>query len=202
MIKGKSYFYQGGRDKVATWYTSDTHFSHKNILRHENRPFGSIEQMDETLIDYWNRHINKDDTVYHLGDFVFGGISKWENIIPRLKGKIHLVIGNHDNDKVLKKISHYFESIEKIIVKKIDKQHLFLFHYPIEVGLTPNAYSIHGHIHSCPSNMINQINVGIDSDFTKEKVGFGNPIPEEVILRELLIRKEAVLQLRDTSRGE
>lgn len=187
---------------MTTWYTSDTHFSHKNILQHENRPFGSIEQMDEALIDNWNRHINKDDTVYHLGDFVFGGISKWENIIPRLKGKIHLVVGNHDNDKVLKKIPHYFESIENIIVKKIDKQHLFLFHYPIEVGLTPNAYSIHGHIHSRPSNMINQLNVGVDSDFTKEKVGFGNPIPEDVILRELLIRKEVVLQLRGSSRGD
>ncbi|MNW63058.1 hypothetical protein D3C74_412260 [compost metagenome] len=50
--------------------------------------------------------------------------------------------------------------------------------------------------------MINQINVGVDSDFTKEKVGFGKPIPEDVILRELLIRKAAVLQLRDNSRGD
>ena len=50
-----------------------------------------------------------------------------------------------------------------MIVKNIDKQHLFLCHYPIEIGLTPNTYSVH-----MPSRMLNQINVGIDSLFTKE----------------------------------
>jgi calcineurin-like phosphoesterase family protein len=179
------------------WYTADTHFCHKNILQHENRPYDSVEEMNETLIDIWNRTVNKNDTVYHLGDFVFGGISKWERILPRLKGKIHLVLGNHDDEKAIKKLSHYFESVENMIVKNINKQHLYLFHYPIEIGLTPNTYSIHGHIHSIPSNCVNQINVGVDSLFTTKKVGFGNLVSEETILEELSFRKELVMQLRE-----
>lgn len=181
---------------MTTWYTSDTHFSHKNILQHENRPFDSIEEMDESLIKQWNNTVSSNDTIYHLGDFVFGGITKWENIITRLKGKIHLTVGNHDNANAAKKMAHHFEEVENMIVRKIDKQHLFLFHYPIEIGLTPNAYSIHGHIHSRPSNHVNQINVGIDSPFTKAHVGFGHLISEELILEELKIRKEQVLELR------
>jgi calcineurin-like phosphoesterase family protein len=156
--------------------------------------------MDESLIDQWNSTVNSSDTVYHLGDFVFGGISKWESIIPRLKGKIHLTVGNHDNPNAVKKMAHHFEEVENMIVRKIDKQHLFLFHYPIEIGLTPNAYSIHGHIHSRPSNHINQINVEIDSPFTRDAVGFGNLIPEELIMEELKIRKELVMSLREENR--
>ncbi|WP_440109937.1 metallophosphoesterase [Paenibacillus sp. QZ-Y1] len=181
---------------MSTFYTSDSHFSHKNIIQHESRPFNSVEEMDEFLVVQWNNTVTNNDTVYHLGDIVFGGISKWDKIIPRLKGKIHLTVGNHDNTNTVKKMAHYFEEVENMIVRKIDKQHLFLLHYPIEIGLTPNAYSIHGHIHSKPSNHINQINVGIDSPFTRDCVGFGNLIPEELILEELKDRKEQVMQLR------
>lgn len=181
---------------MTVFYTSDTHFSHHNILRYENRPYRDTEEMDAALIEKWNDVVSKNDTVYHLGDFVFGGTTKWEKILSQLKGKIHLVLGNHDDRKVVKKMSHYFESVENMIVKNIDKQHLFLFHYPIEIGLTPNTYSVHGHIHGMPSRMINQINVGVDSIFTKEKVGLGNPIPEELLIEDLSMRKEEVLKER------
>ncbi|QWU14200.1 Calcineurin-like phosphoesterase superfamily protein [Paenibacillus sophorae] len=184
------------------WLTSDSHFHHKNILHLAQRPFESIEDMNEQFIFNWNDKVQRNDIVYHLGDFVFGGTTKWEDIISRLNGCIHLVLGNHDDQKVVKRLSHYFESVENMIVKKIDKQHLFLFHYPIEIGLTPNAYSIHGHIHERPSRLVNQINVGVDSDFIREKVGFGSLIPEEMILDELKIRKEMVLELRASGREE
>jgi calcineurin-like phosphoesterase family protein len=186
---------------LATYYTADTHFHHKNVIRLSNRPFDSIEEMNEKFIDNWNSKVKSHDTVYHLGDFALGGVTKCEETLDRLRGKIHLIFGNHDDRKVVNKMAQYFQSIEPMIEKKIDKQHLFLFHYPIEIGLTPNAYSIHGHIHERPSRLINQINVGVDSDFTREKVGFGNLIPEEVILDELKIRKLEVLRLREESRS-
>lgn len=185
---------------MSVYYTSDTHFHHKNVIQLSNRPFESIEEMNEMFIDNWNKTVNRNDTVYHLGDFALGGTTKWEDILTRLKGKIHLVLGNHDDKKVVNKVAHHFASIDLMVEKKIDKQHLFLFHYPIDIGLTPNAYSIHGHIHERPSRLVNQINVGVDSDFTREKVGFGNLIPEEMILDELKVRKLEVLRLREESR--
>ncbi|MEK4006552.1 metallophosphoesterase family protein [Paenibacillus sp. FSL H3-0333] len=184
-----------------TWYTSDTHFSHNNILKHENRAFETVEEMNESLIEIWNNTVSNNDTIFHLGDFAFGGVTKWEPILSRLKGNINLIQGNHDDKKVLKRVAHHFDSIETMVEKVIDKQHLFLFHYPIEIGLTPNAYSIHGHIHSRESNYVNQINVGVDSSFTKKNVGFGNLIPEELLLQELVTRKIQILDLR-SNRGE
>lgn len=184
-----------------TWYTSDTHFSHNNILKHESRPFASVEEMNEFLIETWNKTVSNNDIIFHLGDFAFGGTTKWESILSRLKGNINLILGNHDDKKVLKKVAYHFDSIETMVEKVIDKQHLFLFHYPIEIGLTPNAYSIHGHIHGRVSNHINQINVGVDSPFISRTVGFGNLIPEEYLLRELVVVKEKVLELRSAGRG-
>lgn len=81
-------------DKV--FFTSDTHFKHANIIKFCERPFGSIEEMNEALIANWNRVVGKDDFVFHLGDFCFGGSEAWNSILDRLNGKIYLVLGNHD----------------------------------------------------------------------------------------------------------
>jgi hypothetical protein len=36
-----------------TFFTSDQHLGHRNIIRLCSRPFASIEEMDETLISRW-----------------------------------------------------------------------------------------------------------------------------------------------------
>lgn len=52
------------------FFTSDLHLGHENCIRLCNRPFSSIEEMDETLIENWNRKITGKDTVYILGDLM------------------------------------------------------------------------------------------------------------------------------------
>lgn len=53
------------------FFTSDLHLGHENCIRLCNRPFSSIEEMDETLIENWNHKVTGKDTVYILGDLIY-----------------------------------------------------------------------------------------------------------------------------------
>ena len=81
---------------MSRFFTSDTHFGHRNIIKYSNRPFDSVEQMNEALIDNWNDTVLPTDTVYHLGDVALGPWSEWDSILTRLNGYKVLVVGNHD----------------------------------------------------------------------------------------------------------
>lgn len=68
------------------WFTSDQHFYHKNVIRYCNRPFKSLEEMHETLIQNWNKVVGPTDIVYILGDFAFCGVARMKEIVSRLNG--------------------------------------------------------------------------------------------------------------------
>ena len=77
--------------KNKTCFISDLHFGHKNIIRFDNRPFQSVEEMDETLITNWNNKINKNDTAYILGDISWYPKDKTAEILSTLKGNKYLI---------------------------------------------------------------------------------------------------------------
>lgn len=138
------------------FFTSDTHFNHENVIRFCNRPFESIEQHDETLIDNWNRVVGKNDVVFHLGDVAFGTINKWEQIIPRLNGKIHLIMGNHDIRNVMNqtRLWNLFESVQFQKYISIADRQIILNHFPfLAYGGTYRdvpVIQLYGHVHSGP----------------------------------------------------
>jgi calcineurin-like phosphoesterase family protein len=80
---------------MSVFITSDTHFSHKNIIEYCQRPFETYEQMDEALVENWNSVVTDEDVVIHLGD-VFWNHGRAHAIAPRLRGVKHLIRGNHD----------------------------------------------------------------------------------------------------------
>ena len=94
------------------YFTSDTHFDHANVIRFCNRPFATVEEMNEALITNWNRKVHRDDTVYIMGDMFFRTTDP-EPILQRLKGKKHLIVGNHDSQWMKKvDLDRYFETVE------------------------------------------------------------------------------------------
>lgn len=78
------------------WFTSDLHLGHLNIIKYTERPFYSIDQMNEAFVDNWNMHVDTADTVWVLGDVALGPIKESLGLVELLNGHKILVPGNHD----------------------------------------------------------------------------------------------------------
>ena len=132
------------------FFTSDTHFFHANVISYSDRPFDSVEQMNQTLIGNWNRVVRKNDVVFHLGDFAFGGKKHWNSILDQLNGKIYLMLGNHDMGNFKWALTERFEQVALEMYAIIDGQHIRLTHEPFLCygGSNHNVWQLFGHIHS------------------------------------------------------
>ncbi len=132
------------------FFTSDLHLGHNNIIKHCNRPFSSVEEMDETLIVNWNSRVGDGDSVYILGDLMFRNTVPPDEYLRRLKGKKHLIVGNHDRywmkDADLDK---YFCSIDNLLYMTTGKEQCVLCHYPMMTWPhVHRSYMVFGHIHN------------------------------------------------------
>ena len=132
-----------------TYFTSDQHFGHFNVIRLSHRPFASLEEMNESMIARWNAKVHDEDTVYVLGDLFFRAATV-EPILQRLKGRKHLVLGNHDHSWTAKvKMSDYFESVQTLKEIAMDGIPATLCHYPmLSYPKARCGYMIYGHIHN------------------------------------------------------
>lgn len=119
---------------VGIYFTSDLHFGHKNIIRFCNRPWETIEEMDEGLIKNWNSVVGENDLVFDLGDFAFASNGRWKEILSRLNGRHYLILGNHDCQRYPgDKIMELFEDVQPQMLLQIDDRYVYLNHYPFSV---------------------------------------------------------------------
>ena len=81
---------------MSTWFTSDLHFGHVNIIQYSGRPFTDVDQMNTSLIDRWNALVQPGDDVWVLGDVAMGHIADTLPLVGRLAGYKRLLAGNHD----------------------------------------------------------------------------------------------------------
>lgn len=132
------------------WVTSDTHYNHKNMLTFLDkdgatiRPFSSVEEMNETMIDRWNAVVQGGDIVYHLGDVYLGDGAAANTILSRLKGRKRLVLGNHDNGRDQILLKHF----QKIVMwRKWPDFGIILSHTPLHEASLRGLGNVHGHIH-------------------------------------------------------
>lgn len=139
------------------WFTSDTHFGHKNILGFCSRPFNDIYTHDETLINNWNSVVGKNDLVFHLGDVGFESPGYIRDILSRLNGRIVLIMGNHDWKNLNQSILDLFHSTHQQLYVQINNRKVLMNHVPfLCYGGTYRRYEdrvwqLFGHVHSGPN---------------------------------------------------
>ena len=138
------------------WFISDTHFHHSKILEYCNRPFNTIEEHDQALIDNWNSVVKSEDTVFHLGDFCIGGAPKWKEIRQQLNGHIILILGNHDWKNKTAGTDLLFDYVTQQMRIEVDGRTVYLNHFPFMSFAHWNlekypkdqlSFALSGHVH-------------------------------------------------------
>lgn len=159
---------------MTEFFISDTHFSAFNVAFRQNsnrlirakliknsnninpdkikENYDLIDQLDHIMITNWNTIVNKNDTVYFLGDLaMLINYDQWSSWLSKLNGKKIFIVGNHDQSRAIKHALNYPNTniVEVITTAKIikrNKQKLWLSHYP--TLLSTGMINIHGHIHA------------------------------------------------------
>lgn len=150
--------------KNQIYFISDLHFGHLNSIKFDNRPFSSVEEMDEELIKRFNAVGAPDDTVYVLGDLFWHNRDGYaQKILKRLNKRIYLIKGNHDkwlHDTSAKKLLAGVADYKEIVVSLKDgtPQPLVLSHYfiPFYNGARYGAIHLHGHSHRSEEHKLEQ----------------------------------------------
>jgi calcineurin-like phosphoesterase family protein len=155
-----------------TYFISDPHFGHKNIIKYANRPFTSVDEMDETIIKNWNGMIGKTDEVYILGDVSLTNSERTNEILNRLNGRLYLIKGNHEKSVMSSKENRdRFEWIKDYYELKYEyngkRNMIVMCHYAMRVWNKSHhgAYHLYGHSHDSLEyeQWGKSMDVGIDS---------------------------------------
>lgn len=132
-------------------YISDLHFGHKNCIRHDQRPFEDVYEMDYRMIMAWNEKVQEDDHVYIVGDMFFRNDEEEQWYLRQLKGHKHLIIGNHDYRLLKNKVAmSHFESVDQLLSIKDEDKEIILCHYPMASWNKAHhgTWHVYGHIHN------------------------------------------------------
>ena len=135
-------------------FISDTHLSHKNIIKFERQQFKTIHEHDQFIKHIIQSNVKPNDTLYVLGDvgeLSTTNIQFWKS----LPCKTILIRGNHDKQKT--KLLDAFDTISDVPI--FYNNRVLLSHEPLPV--TNETINIHGHLHGAYLNKNNYKNISI-----------------------------------------
>ena len=177
------------------YYISDTHLGDLRVFNKCARPFASLEEMEKTIVDNWNKKVRKEETVYVLGDLAEDGYKKAIDVYAGLNGHKHLLVGNHDM-KMLDEIkeSNVFESIDFMTLIEDGGRKICLCHYPVMdwMEFSRGEYHVYGHIHN--KTLKNDPAYPQIKEYFKDKLAYNCGVDvtgfQPVTLDEMIVLKE------------
>lgn len=169
------------------WVVSDTHFCHGRILELCDRPFQSIAEHDQALIDRWNSLVDPDDWVLHLGDFALGTFQAGQAVKQALAGRICLVLGNHDRT-ARKMLDMGFDRVVRYgRFEPYAGYTVLCTHKPTDVpklrARQTDRQVLHGHTHR-PSTRLGYVDCGVDNLPNYAPVRLEQVIGQDIRLQE------------------
>ena len=169
---------------MATFFTSDHHFGHANIISYCDRPFDSVEEMDRVLIERWNEVVTDENIVYHLSDFTLSDRKVFRSYLSQLNGAIRILSNpwHHDRRWLPKRLGLYpgWNSASGIPIFLLPPLHVLeilelghdgyplaisLCHYPLSQWDRKHygAWHLHGHCHGTYQAEGKILDVGVDN---------------------------------------
>ena len=171
---------------MAVFFTADFHFGHRAIMEACGRNYSTTAKMDADLVKRYNSVVGDSDKVYVLGDLSMVGSTQkgWlGQIVERMKGRRHLVLGNHDRLSPWDYVEMGFVSVHTAL--EIDPLtsvfKTVLAHDPAIAEAVRAQWLLCGHVHTLFKEQRNAINVGVD-------VWDYRPVSEQQI-RNLILEK-------------
>ena len=115
------------------YFSADLHLGHDKLSIYGERGFTTVKEMNEAIVNNFNKRIGPEDNLYILGDVVAGEVEEGIRYLSRLNGKKYIIIGNHDKEEKLEK----YKTIPGVTVLGFGynyiynkKKKFFLSHYP------------------------------------------------------------------------
>ena len=150
------------------FFTADEHYGHENIIKYCNRPFKTVDEMDNEIIRRHNEVVGINDTVIHCGDFSLAKkIGNFEKYFNRLNGKHQFILGSHDYWSQLSEIKLRSDMfIADMLTIKVDEICIVCCHYAMRTWPYSHYGSIqvYGHSHGKLPPLSNQWDVGVDNN--------------------------------------
>ena len=133
---------------MSSYFSSDYHLGHKNVIKYDNRPFKSIEEMNDEIIARHNEVVDVDDDFYFLDDFSFDR-RRTEEWLQRLNGNKYFIRGNHDGDDTIKLYQKYGTYLGELAEVTVGGQRIVLCHYAMLVWNKSHrgVWHLYGHSH-------------------------------------------------------
>lgn len=162
---------------MSNFFTADTHFNHLRANELCRRPFKTVEEMNDVILNNINKRVTKSDTLWIIGDFCMGGEAQKSALDFRMKinaGIVNLIHGNHDykGHRKYKEIKYYpetFDAVHVVWMGEIERQFMYLSHW---AGRTwpeqgRRSWNLYGHSHASLPDDPNALAIdsGIDTEW-------------------------------------
>ena len=165
------------------YHIGDLHLGHRNIMKYRKgfNQGTTSEQHDEIVVDILCSSLSRRDTLFLHGDIFFTEhvVDKYSETILNSCQNVHLVMGNHDLERV--SVQDKIRCMSKLIscgynIHGIAKRNMFwLTHAPVHCDELRGKFNIHGHVHNMTIDDYRYVNVSWDNCY------MGKPIDQLLI---------------------